>query len=169
MFPKWPHVLSCLLHCLVGTDRQYDSNKSGESEGEEDVIVQRKVSSVSRGGELAERGTGGGVDSQRDKEQTRKHSPTPSNPNSSSTPVGSSQAAQSLTQSPEMIAPLMMGFGQTRSGRTVVPSENFDILYLATKFGVNAYESDESNDEDFKAKNVDTTLGRPINCACSNA
>lgn len=92
-------------------------------------------------------------------EQGRQHSPAPTAPRSSSTPVGSSQA-QSLARSPEMVAPLMMGFGQTRSGRTVVPSENFDILYLATKFGVNPYESDESNDEDFKARVKDTTLGR---------
>ena len=139
---------------LLGTDRPCDSNKSGESDEEEDdVIVQRKVSNVSRGG-----GTGGGVESKRDKEEAWQHDPTPSVPSSSSTPASSNQT-QSLARSPEMVAPLMMGFGQTRSGRTVVPSENFDILYLATKFGVNAYESDESNDEDFKAKNMDTTHG----------
>ena len=151
------------LH-LIGTDRQYDSNKSGESDEEDDVIVQSKVSSVSRSGGPAERGTGGDVECRLDKEQAQQQDPTPSAPRSSSTPGGSTQA-QSLTRSPEMVAPLMMGFGQTRSGRTVVPSENFDILYLATKFGVNPYESDESNDEDFKARGKDTTLGRLINAA----
>ena len=92
-------------------------------------------------------------------EQVLQHSPAPTAPRSTSTSVGSGKA-QSLAQSQEMVAPLMMGFGQTRSGRTVVPSENFDILYLATKFGINPYESDESNDEDFKAKGKDNTLGK---------
>jgi hypothetical protein len=55
-------------------------------------------------------------------------------------------------KSPEVVAPLMMGFGQTRSGRKIVPSQNFDILYLATKFGVSAEDSDDSNDADFAGR-----------------
>ena len=55
-------------------------------------------------------------------------------------------------KSPEVVAPLMMGFGQTRSGRKIVPSQDFDILYLATKFGVNVDDSDDSNDADFRDK-----------------
>ena len=55
-------------------------------------------------------------------------------------------------KSPEVVAPLMMGFGQTRSGRKIVPSQDFDILYLATKFGINVDDSDDSNDADFHDK-----------------
>ena len=52
--------------------------------------------------------------------------------------------------STEVVAPLIMGFGKTRSGRKIVPSQNFDILYLATKFGATQFESDDSADEDFQ-------------------
>ena len=55
-------------------------------------------------------------------------------------------------KSPEVVAPLMMGFGQTRSERKIVPSQDFNILYLATKFGINVDDSDDSNDADFRDK-----------------